>query len=367
MESNDILVDMGSFETLIGKAGGDNFELKESTAYSDSNNPLIKKSLISKLSDMAKERIYGNAAFKFKNVLNIDYFLKNKDYISFSALLQQSLEKMYVDPKDVGLVLLLPSNFGSIDRQKLQTTLFQGLQIPRLCFLPQSLCAFTAVGLSSGVMVDIGYYSTRIESVFKGFPKIEAQFELPIGGHHITQCLMNEIFSKTKYKSASPLYWVAEDIKRAVVACEVDLSPIIQAVLQGKTDYDQLIELPDGSQYTINRERFECVEVVFNPELGHLRSEGIIQAIENSVRSWERTQIPELLKNIIVCGNGSKIPGLIQKIEAKLKEKFSSGVEIKVLSVNDSKGLCWIGGSVLYAKKQGQLDWISNPFLEVEG
>jgi actin-related protein len=357
----DLIVDMGSYETIIGKAGADTFETVEPTIYADSNNPLLKKSIISSLSEMAQERFYGKAALNFKNVLKITYFMQYGDYESFSNLIKQTLESLYMDPRDSGLILIVPSMTTQLTKQKIQKFMFENLHFPRITFIPDSICVLTALGLKTGVIVDIGHFSTKIECLFKGFPNNESQFEFPIGGYHITQSLLDQLFSNLQFKSVSPLMWICEDIKRAAAFCELNPTETIQLINQGSTEYDQPVQLPNGLEFIINQELFECVEPIFNPERVHIRADGIISYIKKSIRAWERTQVPDFLKSIILCGNGGKIQGLREKIEQLLRKEFPSTLEMNFIALKEHKNLFWLGASILYTKKEGKFDWIENP------
>ena len=42
----DILIDVGAFESLIGIASEENYRFREKSVYSDSNNPILKKSIM---------------------------------------------------------------------------------------------------------------------------------------------------------------------------------------------------------------------------------------------------------------------------------------------------------------------------------
>ena len=55
-----ILIDVGAFESLIGIASEENYRFREKSVYSDSNNPIIKKSIMQgTLADINITRYYG--------------------------------------------------------------------------------------------------------------------------------------------------------------------------------------------------------------------------------------------------------------------------------------------------------------------
>ena len=90
----DILIDVGAFESLIGIVSEENYRFREKSVYSDSNNPILGSKIKAKgaLADINVERYYGNAAMRFKNVLNVQNFMKEKDYSSYSKLIEKKLQ-----------------------------------------------------------------------------------------------------------------------------------------------------------------------------------------------------------------------------------------------------------------------------------
>ena len=316
------------------------------------------------LAEIQLERYYGNAAMRFKNVLNVQNFMKEKDYSSYSKLIEKKLQELPIKLEETRLVLVVSNHYSIIDKENLQNALFQTLKIPRIAFLSHTASILTELELNTGVIIDIGYYSTRIESIYKGYPNIDSQFKFPLGGYHVTQQLLNKIFSRLEYKSDLPLLWEVERIKKDALLVVENPEKHSDQIHKGFKNFDHLIELPDGNEIKINHERYEPPEIFFNPLIAHTRSENIIELIEKSIKSWERDQVRELCSNIIIIGNGGNIPGLNQKIEKLLKSQFAESVDVKIIKISDQKEIFWKGASK-FIKSNKELKWISNPFQEI--
>ena len=359
----DILIDVGAFESLIGIVNEDNYRFREKTVYADSNNPILKKFFSSNLAEINIKRYYGNTAMLFKNILKVQYFMKEKDYISYSKLIGKKLKELPVKLEETSLVLVVSNHYSINDKKNLQNALFQTLKIPRIAFLSHTVSILSELGLNTGVIVDIGYYSTRIESIFKGFPNSDSQFLFPLGGYHITQQILNNIFTGLEYKSDLPFLWESELIKKEALFVVEDPEKFSDQIHKGFKNFDHTVELPDGNEIVINHERYEPVEIFFNPLIAHTRSENLVEMIEKSIKSWERDQIRELCSNIIIIGNGGNIPGLNEKIEKLLKNRFAESVDVKIPKITEQKEIFWKGASKFVQSKK-QLNWISNPFQE---
>ena len=361
----DILIDVGAFESLIGITSEEIYRFRERSVYSDSNNPIIKKSVMQgTLAEINIERYYGNAAMRFKNVLNVQYFMKEKDFISYSKLIGKKLHELPLKLEETGLVLVISNHYSINDKQNLQYSLFQTLKIPRIAFLPHTASILTELELNTGVIIDIGYYSTRIESIYRGFPNLDSQFIFPLGGYHVTQHILNNLFSRLDYRSDLPLLWESERIKKEALFVVENPEKYSGQIHKGFKNFDYIMEIPDGNEIILNKERYEPAEIFFNPLIAHIRSENIIELIEKSIRSWERDQLRELCSNIIITGNGGNIPGLNQKIEKLLKNRFAESVDVKISKISDQKDIFWTGASK-FIKSKKELNWISNPSKEI--
>lgn len=356
-----LILDPGTYEMQIGIAGADEPMITVPSIYTDSVEGLDTNMVVAGLTEMAKERFYGSRALNFRNVLKMHYFFQEKDFISFGQMVKELLEANYWDPQDLDIIIIDSPRITGQFKHGLQTVLFHTLKFPRIAYIPANQCVLSALGKETGVVVDIGHFSTTFDGVFKGFPNLEAQFEMPIGSYHITQRIIDLLFARLQFDVTGPLYWIAEDIKHATAFTSIDPKKELVQVKQGKTDYDQIVELPNGQSFKINWERFNCVEPLFEPELVHVRSENIIEFIDRSIRTWERHQVPELVQNIILVGQGSKITGLVERIEQDLKERFPKTLNVKVLTPPEVKKIFWIGASIIYLKRNGQFEWLTNP------
>lgn len=55
------------------------------------------------------------------------------------------------------------------EREYLTQMLFERFDVPAVCFVPAPLLAVYASGVSQGVVIDVGFHSTRVSAVVEGF------------------------------------------------------------------------------------------------------------------------------------------------------------------------------------------------------
>ncbi|MFX0073530.1 MAG: hypothetical protein ACFFAO_20835, partial [Candidatus Hermodarchaeota archaeon] len=157
--------------------------------------------------------------------------------------------------------------------------------------------------------------------------------------------------------------WLAKEIKDKTTLCVINPEEEIKSIKEGFTNYDQIINFPDGSSLEINAERFLIAEPFFNPRIIHIDYIGLDEAVAKVVKSWDRDNWEELIATIILSGGGSLIPGLKEKLKLQLAKYFSEKInnKINVIAVDGRENMGWVGASILHSKNELTEGWISNP------
>jgi len=187
-----------------------------------------------------------------------------------------------------------------------------------------------------------------------------ARDSFPIAGNDITNYFLNLILNKQKDIFLEK--WLVKEIKEKTSLCVLKYKDELKQIKKGFTNYDQIINFPDGNSIEINYERFMLTEPFFDPRLIHMDYIGIGKVIANVIKSWDRENWEELIANIILSGGGSLIPGLKERLAIEMAEYFSDKIKskIKVIAVPGRENMAWLGGSVLYSKNQLK-GWVENP------
>lgn len=78
--------------------------------------------------------------------------------------------------------------------------------------------------------------------------------------------------------------------------------------------------LNSGNQLFLSVELVKCHEIYFEPRIIGCQQAGIIETIKASLESFSTSAKSELMKNIVLLGGGSTVPGIKQRIEKDLTE-----------------------------------------------
>lgn len=112
-------------------------------------------------------------------------------------------------------------------------------------------------------------------------------------------------------------------------------------------------ELPDGQKITLDKERYECSEILFQPHLMGVDSIGIHEAIYNSIQKCDPTWLTRanLYGNIVLLG-GTTLLGNNQdsSLAARLCKEMSQlgrNFKVKVIASPERRYYNWIGASML--------------------
>ena len=188
-------------------------------------------------------------------------------------------------------VLLLTKTETKAELENTIQIMFETLNVPGLYLLDTSLACLYACGLITGLVVDIGYNSTRVCPVLENGVNRSAIVEVNVGGKDVDEILLKSL------KLTDPVELLK--LKQAVVICAGSKQ---EAEQTKPVDYN-------GKQ--IGNIRAKCVEVLFDPSINNKHILSVQQAISHSIKqACEPPKRVSLWENIILTGGSSEISGL---------------------------------------------------------
>jgi len=368
-----LIVDIGTNTFRLGLAGDDFPEILAPSVYVDGDNFIFTSDVIDGLEDIFASKgelqsyLFGEEALKYKHILNINEFKKEKNYSILLKFFNHHYQQLDIAPEfqyQQPIIIISPFLMTEIEKTKMQQIFFEELNFPSILFLSESQAIMATLQKNSGVVVNMGESLTYIDCFFHGFTKIMAQDVFPIAGKELTNHVLN--MSLIKKGTGKQLYLdnlIAKEIKEKTSMCVLNPNEEQKRINDGLTKYDKVINLPDGSSLKINMERFLLSEPLFNPAILHIDYINLAEAISKVVKSWDRENWEELISTIILSGGGSLIPGLKERLKIELQKFFPPKInpQINVIAVSGRENMAWIGASILYLRKQLVKGWIENP------
>lgn len=366
-----LILDFGSNTFRMGWAMDDSPVIIAPAVYADIKDYLFESDVIDGLEDLfiedeSEEYLFGYEALKYQNILKIHEFKKENNYYILSKFFHHYYQKLDILPENQfkqPIIIITPFFTTELERTKLEQIFFQDFNFPYLLFLSESQAILQTLQKKTGVVVNMGDFHTYISTIFHGFTNIMARDIFPISGKDLTNHFLNMILtSKSSGKKYYLDKWLAKEIKEKNAIIILNSEEEKKSIKEGLTNYDQIINFPDGSSLKINTERFMLSEPLFDPRLIHIDYFGFPEAIVKVIKSWDRENWEEIILNIILAGGGSLIPGLKERLKFELTKHFSDKIKnkINILAFSGRENMSWIGASILYSKNQLQ-DFKPNP------
>lgn len=137
--------------------------------------------------------------------------------------------------------------------------------------------------------------------------------------------------------------------------------------------------LPDGRVINVGKERFECSEVLFQPDLIGLESEGVSVLLYDTIMKQTMDTRPELFKHIVLSGGTTMLKGFPSRLEREVKQLYLKNVskgdlshmqkmKIKVEDPPSRHQSVFLGGSVLaHVSKDNDKFWINKSEYQEKG
>ena len=167
-------------------------------------------------------------------------------------------------------VIVTEAPFANYDnRKKMAEILFDNLGVESLYITNNSTLALYANGKTTGTVVDIGYQTTSFVPIYEGFVLNHAVTKVDTGGKDLTDFLCHIIGQRKdnpKFTNEGQKSMINE-LKEKICEVAEDYDSQIKKCLDSKTL--ETYSLPDGSKVYISQEKYQCPELLFQPQFFH--------------------------------------------------------------------------------------------------
>lgn len=128
-------------------------------------------------------------------------------------------------------------------------------------------------------------------------------------------------------------------------------------------------QLPDGQHILVGKKRFMCPEVLFEPSLGGLKCPNLVDLVCASVDRCDIDYKSMFYENIVLAGGSTLFPGLEQRLQRELSEKFIvvPDINIKVEAPQSRQFSTWEGGSIISSLSSLKNAWVTSEQYEDVG
>jgi actin len=357
---NTVMLDLGSYSFKLGHAG----EVRPAVQFPSVIARAKQRSIISGGGAAGghgcEDFFIGNQTNKLRGGdNNVQRVIRNgavSDWELAEKLFYYGLNaELHVSASDQPVILAEPTFLSAEQRERLCMLFFETFHVPALYLANHAVLSLFSTGKTSGLVIDSGYEATRILPIYEGYSLNNNAVELVLAGKQIDEYLVKLLLEKPGQGEMSLQFITNAEQQLAIQMKErhAYVSADYRGELYRKGDKEpEKFDLPDGNQLTLDQERFQCSELLFQPHLnGLLTSSGKpLDSLPLAVAKCIKGAPPELQEqlygNIFLSGGTSGLNGLPNRLKKELRELC--GVKGLSISKGDSPGeSAWIGGSML--------------------
>lgn len=236
--------------------------------------------------------------------------------------------------------LVADSALNSLEnRQQTLQIFMEEYNVPSFCPAFASSLALYNAGYTSGIVVDSDESNTDIIPVFECFTLTHLVSRLDVGGKHVSEYLKKLLNQQGIVLPGPTEREILREVKEQIGFVRGDPSP--------SDDEEKIFLTHDGIQLCIGRPRYQCTEVMFDPNLLGLQCQGVPKAIIDVLKVSDQDIVDVLADNVLLSGGNTCIQRFTDRVEKGILIHNSTQLKVNVNSPPNRRFASWVGGSIL--------------------
>ncbi|KAL1527833.1 hypothetical protein AB1Y20_009214 [Prymnesium parvum] len=305
------------------------------------------------------------------------------------ALLRHALRKLGADPTEQPLLLSEP--IGSSCRRRTAELMFEGVGVPALLVAKAPELAAISVGRATALVLDMGGWASSAVAVVDAVAAARTAHLSHVSGGALAKLLERQlgvrldpaclVHRKSLVPSEALLNLRREELARDLYesVCRIrEKAGSSSSAVKGQAPAEY--SLPDGRVLEVGAERFDAPELFFTaqPQPPHHLHRSLQSLVLSSLKDVEGDYHKDLMKNIVVTGGGSCLPGLVERLDVELNaaaractvpaiRSHAHRMQIVSTPASERKNGVWLGGSLLASMGSHSQMWMSRAEYDEHG
>lgn len=315
------------------------------------------------LGSLEGEHFIGSRVQELRGLLKIKYPLEHgivTDWNDMERIWGHIYsEELKVQSEDHPVLLTEAPHNPRRNRDTAAQLMFETFNVPALYVSIQAVLSLYASGRTTGIVLDSGDGVTHAVPVYEGFSISNAIQRIDIAGRDVTNFLQLLLRKEAGLRlMTSAELEIVKEIKERECYITLDYKKETRdwAARQKKHPY----RLPDGQIVELSSERYNCNEILFDPEIIGSESEGLHSLVVNSINRVDLDLRKELFQNVVLSGGTTMTRGFGDRLLKEIKQIAVKDVKIKIYAPPERKISTWIGASILASLSTFRKMWVTS-------
>mmetsp|Transcript_31778 Transcript_31778/g.61646 ORF Transcript_31778/g.61646 Transcript_31778/m.61646 type:complete len:356 (+) Transcript_31778:1-1068(+) len=260
----------------------------------------------------------------------------------YERFMMDIVKKLNVDGPNTAVVITDTPQIYKAYREKLLQVWMETFKIAKFYLIAGSMCAMYASGTHTGTVLDIGTGVLFCAPAYEGYGLPHAVRRLDLGEEEIWKFFAQKM-SKRGYDFSGSEGRVAFEKIRKEGKFYIALDPATEKATP------VTITLPDGSEGTMDDERWQVPEAYLQPTLIGMEAAGVDELLLESIEVSDIDMRGPLLNNIVLTGRGSDYEGFTGRIVKGITSRIPLSLGVKAIAAPGSTLDTFAGASLVGA------------------